>query len=215
MMKFRFFLLIIIVIFIFGITIVKAEKNSFPLFGKVIYVDAGHGGKDPGALYKEIQEKKINLEISKILKEKLEKEGATVYMTRYDDVDLSNIGAYERKRSDLSNRAKLINTSNADIYISIHLNTYTYSKWSGAQMFYDDVNPSNKSFAKIVQKEFKNNRKAKEIKNLYMYRNISVPGILAEVGFLSNPNERYLLQTKKYQELICNKLILGIIKYFN
>ena len=69
-------------------------------------------------------------------------------MTRYDDYDLASIGASLRKRSDLSNRAKVINDSNADLYISIHLNSSTSSKWNGVQLFYDDINTKNYEIAK-------------------------------------------------------------------
>ena len=105
------------------------------------------------------------------------------------------------------------------MYLSVHLNTYASSTWKGAQVFYDDVNPENKKLADIIQKSFKENlkssRKPKEISTLYMYRNIRKPGVLLEVGFLTNPNERYLLQQKNYQSKICDAIIEGVINYYN
>ena len=115
---------------------VDAKINELPLIGKAIYIDAGHGGKDPGALYKNLHEADINLEISKILAKKLEKQGAITYQIRNGDYDLANPRAYERKRSDLQNRVKLIENSNIDMYLSIHLNAYSSSNWKGAQVFY-------------------------------------------------------------------------------
>ena len=198
---------------------VDAKINDLPLLGKSIYVDPGHGGRDPGALYKDLQEDDINLDISKVLVKKLEEKGAIVYIIRNDDYDLSNPRAYERKRSDLQNRVKLINNKNVDMYLSIHLNTYSSSNWRGAQVFYDDINDKNKILAESIQKSFKNylksNRKVKEISNLYMYRHIKIPGVLLEVGFLTNANERYLLQQNAYQEKICNSIVDGVINYYN
>lgn len=177
-----------------------------------------HGGMDPGAIYKNIEEKKINLEISKKLVKRLEQLGAIVYMTRYDDYDLSIKNTNNVKRSDLSRRAILINESNCDLYISIHLNSDLSPTWHGAQIFYDDVNKENESLARIMQetfkKEMKSNREYKELTNIYLYRKVKRLGILVEAGFLSNPNDRYLLRQKEYQQKIANTITKGILKYY-
>ena len=213
--------MIFFVILILSFNVVEAYviKSDLRLTGKVIYIDPGHGGLDPGTIYKNIYEKDINLSISKKLKDLLEKEGAIVYLTRYGDYDLAINNVYERKKSDLNNRAKIINKSKADLYISIHLNSIKSSTWKGAQVFYDDVNSNNKELAilmqKTLKKELKTNREVKEINNMLMNRKIIIPGILIEVGFLSNPNERYLLQKSDYQYKICESIKKGIIKYFN
>ena len=194
-------------------------KTDLRLLGKVIYVDAGHGGLDPGSIYKNIYEKDINLEIVKKLESVLENEGAIVYLTRYGDYDLSKNYTGSRKKSDLNNRAKIINESKADIYISIHLNSISSSTWSGAQVFFDDVNENNIKIAKIMQeqlkKDLKTTREVKEISTMLMNRKIIIPGALIEAGFLSNPNDRYLLQKSDYQLKIANSIKEGIIKYFN
>ena len=182
-----------LIIFLFLLTIfcnVNAYINEAPLVGKVVYLDAGHGGVDPGAYYKDMYEEDINLSITLKLRDYLLTKGCTVYLTRDGDYDLSNPKARLRKRSDLSNRASLIDKSNADLYLSIHLNSSTSTAWKGAQVFYDDINKNNKDFALIFQKNFNSNlgskREEKEIKNLYMYKNIkNVPGLLLEVGFIS------------------------------
>lgn len=212
---------ILLIIFLFSFSFVKANtpKYNLELIGKVIYLDAGHGGLDPGTVYKNIYEKDINLEICKKLQEMLEKEGAIVYQTRYDDYDLSNNFEKSRKKSDLNNRAKIINDSKADMYISIHLNSINSSTWSGAQVFYDDVNKNNHELAKVMQqqlkKDTKTTREIKEIKTMLMNRKIKVPGILIEAGFLSNPNDRYLLRQSNYQYRLSESIKKGIIKYFN
>lgn len=217
MYKFKMLLLFIMLICIFDR--VDAFINDIPLLGKVIYLDAGHGGKDPGAYYKDIYEEHINLSITLKLRDKLEKMGAVVYLTREGDYDLSNPGASLRKRSDLGNRAKMINSSDADIYLSIHLNSSVNTSWKGAQVFYDDINKNNESIAKIFQEEFnknlKSNRDAKEISTLYMYKNITKPGVLLEVGFISNASDRYLLKKNDYQEKVSNVIANTLVKYFN
>jgi|LSQX01.2.fsa_nt_gb N-acetylmuramoyl-L-alanine amidase len=212
----------IILVMFFVLSLMLANKvNSYiedaPLLGKVIYVDPGHGGPDPGANYKDIMEKDINLEISKILSELLMRKGAIVYMTREDDYDLSVPHAYLRKRSDLSRRVRLINDSLCDLYLSIHLNATSSTSWKGAQVFYDNINDKNILLATKIQDSFKrylgSKRKVKEVKDLYMYRDIKRPGVLLEVGFLSNPNERYLLKKDYYQRKISNAIIEGVLKY--
>ena len=105
-----------IVLFVFSIFVVKSKNNI--LSGKIIYLDAGHGGVDGGAKYKDINEEDINLSIVMTLKEEMEKEGAKVYLTRYGDYDLASTTHY-RKRSDLGNRALMINNSDCDLYLSI------------------------------------------------------------------------------------------------
>lgn len=217
----KLYTLFLLIIFLCSLSFVSAKKEEYnlSLFGKVIYLDAGHGGLDPGTIYKNIYEKDINLEICKKLQELLEREGAIIYQTRYGDYDLSNNYTNSRKKSDLNNRAKIINESKADIYISIHLNSISSSTWSGAQVFYDDVNNKNYEFAKLMQdqlkEDLKTTREVKEISTMLMNRKIKIPGLLIEVGFLSNPNDRYLLQKSEYQYKISESIKKGIIKYFN
>lgn len=211
----KYYIGILISIMFFCITFAKANpiESDLKLLGKVIYLDPGHGGTDPGAIYKDLYEKDITLSICKKLQSILESEGAIVYMTRYDDYDLSNT-TYNRKKQDLNNRAKVINESGADIYISIHLNSINSSTWKGAQVFYDDINKNNKEIALILQSNLNKNREIKEIDNMLMNRKIKLPGVLIEVGFLSNPNDRYLLTNTDYQYKLSNKIKESIIRYF-
>lgn len=218
-MRHKITVLMLTIISILSINIIKASNNDLSLLGKVIYIDPGHGGKDPGAVYKDIYESNINLEISKKISDILISKGAIVYLTRDGDYDLSAINALNRKRSDLSRRANIINRSMCDMYISIHLNAESSSVWSGAQVFYDDVNPKNEKIAEIMQaefaKDFKTNRKYKETDEMYLHKRVTRPGVLIEVGFLSNPNERYHLTKDYYQTRIAETVVRGIEKYFN
>ena len=208
-----------IILFTLSYNIIKADNSSLPLFGSVIYIDPGHGGLDPGALYGGIKEKDINLEISKKLEERLTSLGAIVYMTRSGDYDLSAIRTNNRKRSDLSRRVNMINNSKCDIFLSIHLNAEDTNTWRGAQVFYDDVNILNKKLADIIQKQLKNDlkttRKVKKVDKLYLQKRIKVPGVLIEVGFLSNQSERYLLKSDSYQEKTVNSITKALLSYFN
>ena len=219
MIKYKIYVVFLLFLSICAFVFVRASDNDLPLLGKVIYIDAGHGGIDPGAVYKDIHEADINLKISMSLANLLEKNGAIVLLTRTGDYDLSVNNAVNRKRSDLSRRANIINESNGDLYISIHLNSIASSTWKGAQVFYDDINPKNEKIAKLLQnalkKDLKSSREYKEMNNMYMYKRIKIPGVLVEVGFLSNDNERYLLLQKTYQDKVAKSLCGGIIEYFH
>ena len=196
-----------------------AKERNYSLKNKIIYIDPGHGGNDPGAMYKDVLEKDINLEISKLLKNELTKKGATVYLTRNGDYDLSVPNTINNKRSDLSRRGNVINKSNCDLFLSIHLNAESSSSWHGAQVFYNSKLKENKEIAKIFQNLFKeklnSDRNYKKDNTLYLQNRITRPGVLLELGFLSNPNERYLLQTDSYQKKIVNVIIEGVELYLN
>lgn len=219
MNKYKITLLILFLIILFSVNQVNAYVNDFPLLGKTIYLDAGHGGKDPGAIYDNVYEKDINLDIVKKLQFELEKMGAVVLLTRNDDYDLASIDAKKRKQSDLLKRANLINESKCDMYISIHLNAYSSTKWSGLQIFYDDINPNNKILAEIMNETLKSNLKTvREIKRengYFMYHKINVPGILIESGFITNSNDRYKLKDSNYQAILARNIVLGVINYFS
>ncbi len=216
--KYKMTMLIIFILSLFIMVRVDGYLNEMPLLGKLIYIDPGHGGIDVGANYKDIYEKDINLEISLLLANQLEEKGAIVYLTRIKDYDLGTPHAYLRKRSDLSKRVKLINDSNCDLYLSIHLNASQSTSWRGAQVFYNNINKKNKKLAIIFQDVLKNNlgskRKIKEINDLYMYKRITRPGLLLELGFISNANERYILRQKYYQKKIVKALIEATEVYF-
>lgn len=209
-------LLLLFLIIIISIFNVNASNLTFPLLGKIIYLDAGHGGVDNGATVNNVHEKDLNLQIVYKLKETLTSAGATVLLTRKDDNDISNPNALYRKKSDFDNRIKLINNSNADLYISIHQNIYQNKKYSGPQVFYVK---DNQKLAEIIQntlnKYLNTKRKVKTINNTYMYKLLKKKGILIECGFISNDNERYKLKTEKYQLKLSKIITEGIITYYS
>ena len=212
MLKYKMHILFLFIVTLCTFTFVNAEEQI--LKGKIIYIDPGHGGRDPGAIYKELRESDINLQISKYLKEELENNGATVYLTRIGDYDLSENNARNHKKNDLTARARLINESNCDMYISIHLNSDPSPTWNGIQIFYTDNNENNKKIAETIKEQLKLKRKTKELKNMYLFERIKQPGILIEAGFISNPNDRYKLKQSKYQQELSKNITEGIIKYF-
>ena len=216
------YLLVCFCLFIGLISLLSGVKvnASFSLIGKIIVIDIGHGGKDPGSIVSGIQEKNINLKIGKYLESELVKNGATVIMTREGDYDLSKPNAIWRKKSDFDNRIKLINNSNADLYVSIHLNYLEDKSYKGPQIFYDTNNKSNEKIAISMQsslnKYLNGNREIKKIsKTIYMYNKLIVDGVLIECGFLSNNSERTKLITNKYQKEIAKAISNGIIDFYN
>lgn len=217
-MQYKIYAFILFMIFIGTFSFVYAKNQEFSLMGKVIYIDIGHGGSDPGAMYKDILEKDINLQVGQKLEQKLLSLGAIVYLTRYDDYDLSVTHTINNKRSDLSRRGNLINKSECDLFLSIHLNAEETGVWKGAQVFYNSKSEKNKEIAEIFQKYFKkelnSTRKAKIDNELYLLKRIERPGVLLELGFLSNANDRYLLKQENYQNKIANTIVSAIQDYF-
>lgn len=218
-MKQTAIILLIIVIIILSVFNVSANDTIFPLIGKTIILDAGHGGKDLGATVANTNESEINLEITLKLKNNLEKLGANVILTRIDNNDLSNQNALYRKKSDFDNRIRIINNSHADMYLSIHQNIYSNPKYYGPQVFYYPKITDNEQIAKTMQTELnkytKSKRNIKIITGTYMYSKLNIKGVLIECGFLSNNNERVKLESEEYQLNLVKIISDAIIKYFS
>ncbi len=195
---------------------------SLPLSGQVIILDAGHGGIDGGAERDGVMEKDITLNIAKKTRDYLQEQGAVVFLTRDGDYDLaenSTKSVVRRKTEDLQSRAELVNRSGADFFVSIHLNSFPSSSSRGAQTFYYGSLIENEKAAKFIQDELRKSlentdRIAKKIQHVYLLRQAKVPGVLVEVGFLSNVEERELLKTDKYQNKIAESLYRGILRYY-
>lgn len=214
-MKKHFYVLFSFFICVLTLYSLKVEA-IMPLTGKTIIIDVGHGLEDSGANIGNIYEKDINLQISIFLEQELSALGANVILTREGDYDLSTPNARFRKKSDFDNRIKLINNSDADLYLSIHLNYLNDSRYSGPQVFY---NKENKILAETIQKSLndftKQSRDIKTIpKNTYMYNKLNIPGVLIECGFLSNYKERNLLIKKEYQKEIARAISKGVQEYY-
>ncbi|KAB7704644.1 N-acetylmuramoyl-L-alanine amidase CwlD [Bacillus aerolatus] len=213
-------------ILIFVIQSWGAERESWkpwnlPLSGKIVYLDAGHGGPDGGAGDKEALEKDIALVVTKKVRDYLQGQGALVLMTREKDVDLASPDTQSyrlRKTEDLKKRLSLINESKADLFLSIHLNAIPSPRWRGAQTFFAPHMQENKRVAKSIQEELVSNlentqREAKAINHVYLLTYAEKPGALVEVGFLSNPAEKQDLLTEKYQDKVAASIYKGIMRY--
>lgn len=217
-------LMIVILISIFTYDLSSLRTWTYwasPLSGKVIAIDAGHGGPDGGAISRDgIIEKDISLAISLYLRDYLQQAGALVIMTREEDKDLADADPRgSRKRQDILRRVELINKRKADMLISIHLNSIPSSRWYGAQTFYYPKNHTdNRLLAALIQEEIKKNlantsREANTVNEIYLLKASQIPSALVEVGFLSNPEEARLLADENYQKKMSAAIYRGILRY--
>ncbi|HHW06123.1 MAG TPA: N-acetylmuramoyl-L-alanine amidase CwlD [Clostridia bacterium] len=196
------------------------ETFNWVLGGKTIALDPGHGGYDPGAKGPGGSlEKDINLAIALQLQQVLEQAGVNVVLTRDRDVDLLTPGEGTKKYRDLSNRLKLIREQGAELLVSIHLNS-SGSRWRGAQVFYHPKDPRNKELAVAIQAEIRNRlqnttRQALPLTTAYLLKEIDIPAVIVEAGFISNPEEERLLNRVDYQEKMAQAIAGGILKYLS
>lgn len=192
---------------------------------KTVIIDAGHGGFDGGAVVGDVLEKDINLKIANSLSNMLRVAGFKVICTRTDDCSTESdptatISA--RKRSDLNNRLEILKQNPDAILISIHLNKFSSVSAKGAQMFYAPKIDNSKKLAECLKNSVKsqlqneNHRTVKAgTKSTFLLYYSPIPAVIAECGFMSNPNEFTLLQTEEYQSQMAFSLLCGILKYFN
>ena len=177
----------------------RTINTMLPVENKVVIIDAGHGGFDPGKTGKNgDNEKNINLKISSYLQQYLEQSGAVVIVTRNTDSALG-----DSKREDMSERRRISNESDGDILISIHQNAFTSGQPSGAQFFYFKTSDKN------------NKRQAKANSDYYVLKTTDIPSAIVECGFLSNPEEEAKLNTDEYQQQTAWAIYKGIVNYFN
>lgn len=188
----------------------------------VIVVDPGHGGADPGMIgIGGLEEKDINLEISLKLKTILEKNGFTVVMTREADEGLYTDTSRNMKSQDMQKRIALINDTKPVLTISIHQNSYQDSGVKGPQVFYFQHSSEGEKLAQILQKSLNEGlgvtraREAKPNTSYYLLKRSEGVLVIAECGFLTNPDEAALLQTEEYQDKVANSLAEGIAAYLN
>lgn len=185
------------------------------LVDKLIVLDAGHGGFDPGTIgVTGTEEDELNLLVAGYLKEQLEASGAKVIMTRSD----SNAVA-DTKEADMAKRREIITNSGSDIVVSIHMNSFTDSSVSGPLVLYMPGSAKGLVLAKSIQQklvedlqpERENDARAED---LYILRSGNQPCVIVECGYLSNDNEEQLLLTDDYQKKIAKAICSGINAYF-
>ena len=192
---------------------------------KIILIDPGHGGIDGGAVSPaNTLEKDLNLQISLKLQEVLKNKGYKVFMTRNEDICLSNNGSVkQRKREDLNKRCSMKKETGCDIFLSIHMNKFPDSSAKGSQVWYPIYSEKSKKLAEIMHKYFKeslkqqNNRQPKGVKNDYVVLRDNYSGIslIVECGFLSNNEDEKNLKDSVYQYELCNSIAMSIDEYFS
>lgn len=207
------FMINILVICLCQIPCLAQEQK---LQNRVIVIDPGHGGFDNGAMEYGYKEDEINLQISQKLKEKLEAKGATVYLTRDGDYDMTERNHHYSKQDDMYLRVKKIDSFNAHYLISIHQNASGSHQAWGSQVFYYYNSDKGKQLADSVDKALKtvtNSRKPISGCGFRVLRATKTLGILIECGFLSNYNECGQLRSKNYQNQLCEQITKGVIIY--
>jgi N-acetylmuramoyl-L-alanine amidase len=206
----------------------KSEKGALPvsLSGEgdelpVIVLDAGHGGIDGGCTSAEgVPEKGINLDILLRLRDILEVNGYEVRVTRDSDRSIHDEGVEgiaAQKSSDMDNRLAMFNESGNAVCVSVHQNQFTDPKYKGAQMFYSGSNSTSEVLARALQSRFRellqpdNDREIKLCgKELFLCYYSDNPTVMAECGFMSNPDEAALLNTEEYRGKVAFTLFAGI-----
>ena len=204
----------------------SASRGNYDVLNKVVYLDAGHGGYDPGASYFGISEKSLTLAIQSRVKAKLESEGYQVVTTRTSDTYV-----------DLTNRSRAANASESDIFVSIHINASGSSAAQGIETYYYQpyaeypsrinatyhANPTRLSMsdtlANAIQSSLINATGAQnqgvKRQTFAVLRETTAPAVLLELGFLSNPQEAARLNTSAYQETLANAIVAGIKRYYS
>ena len=200
------------------------ETMATPATGKVVILDAGHGGEDGGAISSDgTTEAELNLQITLKVQQLLEQNGTTVILTRSDENAIYNLDAKtlrQKKVSDTKNRVKIGNESSADIFVSIHLNKIPQQQYYGWQCFYKNKNEQSEKLANCLQNNLneaiqkENKRLAMKINDIYIVKNVEIPLSIVECGFLSNPQEEQELQQEKYQSRLAWGIYTGICDYF-
>ena len=218
--------LIIIAVAVVFYGIKKYESSqTFADSDLKIILDAGHGDPDGGAVgVNGTLEKDINLAIVQKLQEVLEGKGAEVILTREGDSGLQEESAdtiHKMKVSDMNKRLNIIQDSGADLFISIHMNSFTDSKVHGLHIFYDKSHPDIEETAKKIQEnigevtgaETHTVKTADE--SLFLMKNPPIPAILVECGFLSNPEGEKKLNDAEYQAKIAWAIASALENYTN
>lgn len=189
-----------------------------------IVIDAGHGTPDGGAVgINGTVEQKINLAISNKLQEVLEGKGMRTIMTRTDENGLfinDTLTIREMKRKDMNKRLEIMKKSNADLFVSIHMNFFTGASVNGLRIFYASNHEQIKPLAEQIQDKMSEITGAKTTAvktadpSLFLMKNPPLPAILVECGFLSNAQEEEKLNDDDYQSRLAWAIADAIEKYY-
>ena len=205
-------------------TLEEGTRKAFQKNGDeiTIVVDAGHGGMDPGKIgINNALEKDINLAVALKLERNLRENGINVVMTRTDDSGLYKETDSNKKVRDMKNRLAIIEEAKPALAVSIHQNSYPDSSVSGVQVFYYKDSVKSKEAAEIMQTQMirtlkpRKERVAKDNSSYYLLKKTSVPIVIVECAFMSNPTEAELLTQDSYQERVAWAIYMGIMQIIN
>lgn len=187
-----------------------------------IVIDPGHGGIDPGMIgVGGLEEKGINLTISRKLETALAQKGFSVVMTREEDRGLYDDASNNKKAQDMQRRISLIDETDPVLTVSIHQNSYQDAAVRGPQVFYYKDSPGGEALASVLQEELnaglsiERPREAKGNTSYYLLKRSTGILVIVECGFLTNPDEASLLQNEEYQEKVAASIANGIVRYLN
>ena len=196
----------------------REASHALPISGKVILVDAGHGGTDPGKTGSAgSDEKDLNLEIARRLQSYLEMGGASVLLTRSEDEMLSD-GSQATKKGDMKIRGELIRKYHPDLFISIHQNSFRDGKYWGPQVFYREGSSQGQQLAEAIQEKLNlftgSSRQCKSNTDYYILKQSEDTAVLVECGFLTNTAEERKLNDEGYQKKIAWSIYSGMNTFF-
>lgn len=207
----------------------RALQTDVPVFaqnasGMKIVLDAGHGGIDGGitGVNTGVKESDLNLQITFLLKSRLEEDGFEVVLTRKTEAGLYGTAGKGFKRRDMEKRKEIIEKENPDLVVSIHQNLYPTRKTRGAQVFYNAQNEKGKLLAQGLQNQLNGLYAKQGVKNrsimpgdYFMLTCTQTPSVIIECGFLSNAEDEKLLISNSWQNQLAQTIATGVIEYFS
>lgn len=201
--------------------VTTAVQNGSVPRAHCIVIDPGHGGIDGGATScTGVSESRLNLEISLRLNDLFHLLGYETVMIRTTDTSVYTEGntIATQKLSDLKERVRIVNETTGAILVSIHQNTFSDSRYSGAQVFFDTAG-QGKDLAKQLQQQLVSSldsdskRQEKKGKGIYLLEHSEKPAVLVECGFLSNPEEEAMLRSERHQQNLCCVIVSAVSCY--
>ena len=193
--------------------------------GITIIIDAGHGGEDGGCEGNGLVEKNLNLDIALKVAELLRKEGVNVVLTRDTDILLYDINSDykgQKKAQDVRKRLEIASSQENPVLVSIHMNYFAQTKYSGLQVWYSSYDARSRALASLVQSGMKstlqpNNKRAikEATSSIFLLHNATFPAVLVECGFLSNPEEARMLSDADYRQKIAKVIFDAIMTYIS
>lgn len=208
----------VILFLVFSFFTIHSVKATTPKHEYSIIIDAGHGGIDGGCEggVTGVKESDLNLKYSLKLADICKSFGFKVILTRKDKNGLYAPFSTNKKRSEMEKRESIIKKSNADLFVSVHMNSFPNKSLSGAQVFYKIENEKGKELADSITNALKGDielRGNSKEGDYYVLNCHDKAGVLIECGFLSNPEEERLLQTEEYVDKFCQKVFQGILSF--